>query len=96
MVTLKHKVDIIQKQKPGTGHDLAHAIVHGLAHPLLGVLVTALAGAALLFWEYLRLTGSSSGGWQYLGRVRLGAFALTVIALATIACRFIAVEHPSL
>jgi hypothetical protein len=70
-------------------------VVHGLGgHPLPGVLVTAVAGAALLLWEYLRLTGSS-GGWQYLPRItRFAAVGFTVLSLAMIACRFLAVEKP--
>lgn len=87
---------ILKSSKSGLEHQVVHGIVHGLGgHPLPGVLVTAFAGAALLIWEYLRLTGSSNGS-RYLSGIRFAAFALTVVSVAMIACRFLAIEHPSL
>lgn len=82
--------------KSGLEHEIVHGIVHGLGgHPLPGVLATAFAGAALLLWEYLRLTGSFNRS-RYLSGVRFAAFALTVVSVAMIACRFLTVEHPLL
>ena len=84
------------KPKTGIEHDIVHGIVHGLGdHPIPGLLVTVLAGVALLAWEYLRLTRSSSPS-QYLSLIRIAAVALTVISVAMIACRFLAIEHPLL
>jgi hypothetical protein len=86
----------ILKPKSGIEHDIVHGVVHGLGdHPVIGVLVTVLAGVALLDWEYLRLTRSSNSS-QYLSVIRITAVALTVISVAMIACRFLAVEHPLL
>jgi hypothetical protein len=87
---------ILKSSNSGLEHQIVHGIVHGLGgYPLPGVLVTLFAGAALMIWEYLRLTASPNGS-RYLWGIRLAAFALTLISVAMIACRFLAVEHPSL
>jgi hypothetical protein len=63
---------------------------------LPGVLIAVLAGAALMLWEYLRLSGSS-GRFRYLvavlPRVRLFAISLTVLSVVLILFRFIGVER---
>jgi len=63
---------------------------------LPGVLVTVLAGAALLLVEYLRLSGPS-GRFRYLAavlpRVQLVAVSLTALSVVLILVRFIGVER---
>jgi len=63
---------------------------------LPGVLVTVLAGAALLLVEYLRLSGPS-GRFRSLAavlpRVQLVAVSLTTLSVVLILARFIGVER---
>lgn len=70
-----------------------HKVTHVLGgYPIPGVVVVILAGAALLFWEYLRLA-DSSGLSRYLPRVRLLAVSFTVLSAVLIVSRFIFIER---
>jgi hypothetical protein len=66
------------------------------AFVLPGILITVLAGAALLLVEYVRLSGSS-GRFRYLigvlPRVQILAVSLTVLSVVLILFRFIGVER---
>jgi hypothetical protein len=69
-----------------------HSVVNVFGrHPLAGVLVVIVAGAALFAWEYLHLTRRSAGS-RYLLLVQGAAFGLMVVSLILIVSRFLAVE----
>lgn len=68
-------------------------ILHVLGgYPAPGVIVVVLAGAALLFWEYQRLSGHSHTV-SYMPRLRVIAVSLTVLSAVLITSRFVFMEH---
>lgn len=70
-----------------------YSVMHVLGgYPLAGVLAVVLAGAALLFWEYLRLTGPSRVS-EYLPLLRVVAVSLTILSVVLITSRFLFMER---
>lgn len=70
-----------------------YSVMHVLGgYPLPGVLTVVLAGAALLFWEYLRLAGPS-GASRYLPRLQVIAVSLAILSVVLITSRFLFMER---